>query len=159
MEFKKIESRYDKELAGLIRVNLEKVHLDIPGTVYYDENLDHLSDFYLADPARRFYYIAVDDSDRLVGGVGLAQIDIFEDCCELQKLYLSDDVKGAGLSYRMISMIEDKARELGFKRIYLETHDCLEAAIHVYRKTGYREIEKPEGLVHATMNKFFIKEL
>ncbi len=33
------------------------------------------------------------------------------------------------------------------------------AAIHVYEKAGYREIEKPEGVVHATMNRFFIKDI
>ena len=59
----------------------------------------------------------------------------------------------------MISLIEDKAKELGSQRMYLETHDNLEAAIHVYIKSGYREIEKPACIVHATMNRFFIKEL
>ena len=43
-------------------------------------------------------------------------------------------------------------------RIYLEAHDNLEAAIHLYKKCGYREIDKPESVVHATMNRFFIKE-
>jgi putative acetyltransferase len=43
--------------------------------------------------------------------------------------------------------------------MYLETHDNLAAAIHVYEKAGYREIEKPEGVVHATMNRFFIKDI
>ena len=54
--------------------------------------------------------------------------------------------------------IEDKAKELGYERMYLETHDNLAAALHVYKKCGYKEIEKPTGVVHATMNRFFIKE-
>jgi hypothetical protein len=37
--------------------------------------------------------------------------------------------------------------------------DNLAAAIHVYEKAGYREIEKPEGVVPATMNRFFIKDI
>lgn len=100
-----------------------------------------------------------DDNDKLIGGIGLAEFGFFEDCCELQKLYLDDRVKGAGLSYKLISLIEDKAKELGYKYMYLETHDNLAAAIHVYEKAGYREIEKPEGVVHATMNRFFIKDI
>ena len=100
-----------------------------------------------------------DENDKLIGGIGLAEFEFFEDCCELQKLYLSDEVKGAGLSYKLISLIEDKAKELGYKRMYLETHDNLAAAIHVYEKCGYKEIEKPAGVVHATMNRFFIKEI
>lgn len=159
MKFSELTPDHDLALADLIRINLKKHHLDIPGTVYYDDNLNHLSDFYLSDPADRYYYVMTDDSDKLIGGIGLAKFEFFEDCCELQKLYLADEVKGAGYSYKLISLIEDKARELGYKRIYLETHDNLAAAIHVYEKCGYKEIEKPAGIVHATMNRFFVKEL
>ena len=44
-------------------------------------------------------------------------------------------------------------------KIYLETHTNLPTAIHMYEKSGYREIDKPEGVIHSTMNKFFIKDL
>ncbi len=157
MKISEIKPEYDLELAELIRVNLKKYHLDIPGTAYYDENLNHLSDFYLGDPDKRAYFIVTDDSDKLVGGIGLADIELFEDCCELQKLYLADEVKGEGLSYKMISLVEDRAKELGYKRMYLETHDNLAAAIHVYEKYGFKEIEKPADIVHSTMNRCFIK--
>ena len=36
----------DPWIAAIIRTNLEKFHLDIPGTVYFDPELDHLSSFY-----------------------------------------------------------------------------------------------------------------
>lgn len=154
-----LKPEYDPELADLIRCNLKKHHLDIPGTVYFDDNLNHLSDFYLADPERRFYYVAIDDSGKLVGGIGMAEFEFFDSCCELQKLYLADEVKGAGFSYKLISLIEEKAKELGYKRMYLETHDNLAAAIHVYEKSGFKEIKKPTCIVHATMNRFYIKDL
>ena len=159
MKYRSLQPDDNLELAELIRTNLKKHHLDIPGTVYYDDNLNHLSDYYLADPARRYYYVLTDESGKLVGGIGLAEFDCFEDCCELQKIYLADEAKGAGLSYKLISLIEEKARKLGYKRMYLETHDNLAVAIHVYEKCGYKEIEKPAGVVHATMNRFFIKEI
>ncbi len=155
--FIELRPEYDLALAEIIRANLKKYHLDIPGTVYFDDNLNHLSDYYLAKPDERYYYILTDD-DKLIGGVGLARFECFEDCCELQKLYLADEAKGEGLSYKMMSIIEDKAKELGYKRMYLETHDNLAIAIHVYERCGYKEIEKPEGVVHATMNRFFLKE-
>ncbi|MBO4368156.1 MAG: N-acetyltransferase, partial [Clostridia bacterium] len=101
MKICELKAENDPALADLIRVNLKKYRLDIPGTVYFDENLNHLSDYYLADPAERFYYVMIDDNDRLVGGIGLARFEFFEDCCELQKLYLADEVKGAGLSYKL----------------------------------------------------------
>ena len=59
----------------------------------------------------------------------------------------------------MISFIEDKMREAGFSASYLETHDNLRAAIHIYEKTGYREIESPAEVVHSTMTRFYLKKL
>jgi putative acetyltransferase len=158
MKYREICKADDTALAAIIRKNLKAHKLDIPGTVYFDSNLDHLSEFYLGDKTERFYYIALEDEE-VVGGVGLAKLDFFDDCAELQKLYLDDSVKGSGIGYTLISMIEDKARELGYKQMYLETHDNLAAAIHIYEKSGYKEIEKPAAVVHSTMNRFFIKQL
>ncbi len=159
MRFNKITPGDDKKLSDIARYNLKKHNLDIPGTAYYDENLNHLSSFYLDDAAKRFYCVVRDDNDNVIGGIGLAELDFFENCAELQKLYLTDSAKGSGIGYKLISLTEDKARELGYKRIYLETHTNLAAAIHIYEKCGYKEINKPAEVVHATMNKFYIKEL
>lgn len=149
----------DFPLAELIRYNLASHDLALPGTVYFDENLYHLSDFYLAEGKKRFYYILKDEKGEVLGGIGLAELDFMENCAELQKLYLADSVKGHGIGYRLIELIEEKARELGYSRMYLETHTKLDAAIHIYEKSGYKLIEKPEGVVHGAMNRFYLKDL
>ena len=159
MKLREITEADNNTLAEIVRDNLKKHSLNLPGTVYYDDNLYHLSDFYLGDKVKRFYYIATDDSGKIIGGIGLAEFEFFENCAELQKLYLTDEAKGSGLGYKLIEAIEDKARELGYKKIYLETHTNLAAAIHIYERCGYREIQKPEEVVHATMNRFYIKDL
>ena len=156
IEYRKLAPEYDAALAALIRSNLKAHHLDIPGTVYYDEGLDHLSSFY--DHPGRMYYVLLENG-RLVGGIGLAEIGIFPDCCELQKLYLDDSVKGRGLGYQMIARVEETAGQLGYRRVYLETHTNLKAAMHIYGKSGYREIERPESVVHSTMDHFYLKQI
>ena len=158
MRYRKISPTYDIEVAELVRSNLKEHQLDILGTVYFDDNIYHLSAFYNAEPGKRIYYVLMDDTDSVVGGVGLAEFEGIEDCAELQKLYLDDSVKGRGLSYDMMRRIETAARELGYKRMYLETHNNLKAAIHLYEKCGYKEIERPKAVVHSTMNRFFLKE-
>jgi putative acetyltransferase len=158
MKFREISRADNATLAEIIRSNLKANKLDIPGTAYFDEHLDHLSDYYLGNREKRYYLIAAED-DEAVGGIGLAEYEFFGKCAELQKLYLSDSVKGKGIGYTLIRMIEEKARELGYNKMYLETHSNLTAAIHIYEKSGYREIEKPAGIVHSTMDRFFIKEL
>ena len=156
MEYKPLKSEYDAALANLVRTNLKAHQLDIPGTVYFDEGLDHLSGFY-HHPGRAYYVLL--DNDKLIGGIGLAEFGGFPDCCELQKLYLDDCAKGQGLGYEMIRLIEKKAAELGYKQIYLETHTNLQAAIHIYEKAGYVQIRRPDSVVHSTMNRFYLKEV
>ena len=53
----------------------------------------------------------------------------------------------------------ERAKEMGYKKMYLETHTNLKAAIHLYEKTGYKHIERPQSVVHSTMDRFFLKEL
>ncbi len=156
-KLKEIAEKDNAAIAAIIRDNLKKHKLDIPGTVYFDEGLDRLSDLYKSADGR--YYVLEDDNKQVIGGIGFARFEKMEDTAELQKLYLADAAKGSGLGYELISFIEDRMREAGFKFSYLETHDNLEAAIHIYEKAGYKEIERPKEVGHSTMNRFFKKEL
>ena len=158
MHYRIINPKDDLILADIIRTNLKANNLDIPGTVYFDDNLNHLSDYYLASP-RRTYFIALDDADNIIGGIGLAELDFMDGTAELQKLYLTDAAKGQGLSYKLMELVEKAAVDRGYKQIYLETHTNLMTAIHVYEKCGYKLIEKPIEVVHSSMNRFYLKGL
>ena len=96
---------------------------------------------------------------RFLRKTSLDEFPQFQDCAELQKLYLADSAKGRGLGYRLISFIEDKMSEAGYKFSYLETHSNLKAAIHIYGKSGYSKIARPEGVVHGAMTDFFFKDI
>ncbi|MBQ9198048.1 MAG: GNAT family N-acetyltransferase [Clostridia bacterium] len=156
MRYERLTAEYNAALAALIRKSLKAHRLDIPGTVYFDAGLDDLSSYY--DRPGRAYFVLLED-ERLAGGIGLAEIGVFPACCELQKLYLDEAFQGHGLGYGMIDRIESEAKKLGYHRVYLETHTNLQAAIHIYEKSGYRQIARPDGVVHGTMNRFYLKTL
>ena len=59
----------DARLAEIIRQNLEKKHLNIPGTAYFDPELAHLSRFYAALPEKRAYFVA-ECGGEVLGGAG-----------------------------------------------------------------------------------------
>ena len=156
--FHKIGPSDDTALAALIRRSLKAHGLDLPGTAYYDAALDHLSEFYTAAPDKRAYFV-LSENGETVGGIGLSEFPFLPGCAELQKLYLADRFKGRGLGYRLMERVEAEALRLGYRQIYLETHTNLAAAIHVYERAGYREIPRPAGVVHSTMNRFYRKNL
>ena len=153
---RKITPEDDPAVAALVRDNLKKFSLDIPGTVYFDEGLDHLSGFYNSDVCK---YFVAEAEGKIIGGIGFAPFTPMKDTAELQKLYLADEAKGNGIGYELINFIEGKMRKAGFKQSYLETHKNLQAAIHIYEKSGYHEIERPKEVVHSTMDRFFLKGL
>ena len=159
MIFRKIEKKDNSTIANIVKRNLESYGLNIKGTAYFDECLDNLFDFYNQQPLERQYWVVVDDCGIVVGGAGFAKLPYIEGCCELQKIYLIDAYKGKGLGVKLLDFIVGKARDIGYSKMYLETHDKLDLALKLYVKYGFNDIEKPDFVVHSTMNKFFIKEI
>lgn len=158
-EIRPIRRSDDKLLAPIIRKNLEAYHLNITGTAYFDPELDHLSQFYGGKPDSRAYFVLTDETGKVLGGAGFAEFPSLPDCAELQKLYLTDAAKGNGLGRGLVETVELYAECMGYKRLYLETHSSMKQAASLYQKMGFTPITKPEGVIHETMNRFYIKEL
>ena len=154
-----ITAQDDQAIAEIVRQNLKAYHLDIPGTAYFDPELDCLSEYYSAQPDRRRYFIAEQEDGTVIGGVGIAEFSGFEHCAELQKLYLADEAKGKGFGKQLMQTAEQYAKAAGYRLLYLETHTNLETAIGLYEKLGFRRIEKPAAVLHSTMNRFYLKQL
>ena len=156
-KIRKITPADNADLAALIRYNLKKHGLDIPGTVYFDSCLDDLYSYY--EKTCGEYYVLTDKAGKVVGGIGFEKFSRIPQGVELQKMYLSDSVKGKGLSYFLIGFLTERVKEAGFQKIYLETHSNLSAAIHVYEKCGFVRISRPEEVEHSTMDHFYLKIL
>lgn len=159
VEIKNITAAEDAAMARIVRANLAAYGLDIPGTAYFDPELERLSEFYDADPGGRAYYVAVDADGTVLGGAGFAEFEGLPQTAELQKLYLADAAKGRGLGKRLTQLVADGARSCGYKQLYLETHTNLQAAISLYEHLGFKQIDKPVVVGHNTMNRFYVLEL
>ncbi|MCI1636324.1 GNAT family N-acetyltransferase [Bifidobacterium sp.] len=163
MYIRNIEQRDDAAIKTIIRQSLAEFGLDVPGTAYFDPQLGNLSAFYAG--VQGAYFVACDDSGHVIGGAGYAPIgdgqdisDNYHGIAELQKLYVSEESRGSGASYRLIEHIEHSAQQHGFTTLYLETHHALEAAMHVYERLGFQPIDGPLGdAQHTTMDRFYTK--
>ena len=58
-----------------------------------------------------------------------------------------------------MEIAENWASEAGYKQLYLETHSNLRAAMKLYEKLGFRQIERPQTVLHGTMDHFYLKKL
>ena len=64
---------------------------------------------------------------------------------EIKRMYIKPEYRGQGLGRTMLSKLIDRGREFGFSKLRLETADFFEAAQHLYRTVGFRDIEEYHG--------------
>lgn len=60
--------------------------------------------------------------------------------CELAKLGVDPSAQGQGIGNLLCTTLIQKAKQLGYKRIFLEGSTKLQASISLYQKLGFKEI-------------------
>lgn len=98
-----------------------------------DRDLDDIEASYLGRGGA--FDVLVDDNGSVVGTIGLYPID--ESTVELRKMYFLKEIRGRGLGKALLARMVERARELGFQRITLETASVLKEAIGLYTSFGF----------------------
>jgi ribosomal protein S18 acetylase RimI-like enzyme len=101
----------------------------------FNEELANLPGDY-APPSGRLY-IAYDD-DVPLGCVGLRKLD--DTTCEMKRLYVKPSHRGKKLGKLLVETIIVDAKEIGYKRMVLDTLSRMKEAVAMYRKFGFKEI-------------------
>lgn len=82
------------------------------------------------------------------------------DCeVELKRMYVAGSHRGQGVSRRILGFLEERARELGFSRMLLETGDEQHAAISLYQSSGYLRIDAFGEYAGSPRSVCFAKDL
>ena len=104
-----------------------------------DADLADLDLHYFSRQGR--FDLLVGDNDEIVGTVAIHRTT--PELCELRKMYLSPTVRGSGWGQRLLDHALSEARQLGYKRIWLESAHCLETAVFLYRRNGFEDFDAP----------------
>ena len=145
-------------IAKVIRDTLAEFGANHPGTVYYDETTDHLSDLFSVNGST--YFIAEEDGV-ILGGSGIYPTEgLPADTCELVKMYLVPSARNKGLGGLLINKSLEFAKEAGYKQVYLESMPELQKALSVYEKFGFEYLSGPMGNSgHFGCSKWMLKKL
>jgi GNAT superfamily N-acetyltransferase len=99
-------------------------------------------------PPRGEFLVGFDESGTPVCGGGLK--DLGHGACEIKRMYVVPEARGAGLGRELLRELEDAARKLGYERARLDTGPDQHGARHMYQAAGYEEIENFNGNPMAT---------
>ena len=101
----------------------------------------------LGPPYGGFWVGYVDGEPACCGGVKRLPD---EGACEIKRMYVVPALRGRGLAHRLLAVLEDRARELGYRVARLDTGHHQHDARHIYETAGYVEIPNFNANPHAT---------
>lgn len=157
MDLRQITPADNQQMQAIIQTDLKAYGLDLPGTVYFDPEIKALYQTY-QKITNGTYWVLV-DGPKVIGGIGIAPYPGYPGTCELQKLYLLNSYQGQGLSKRLMTQALTYAKA-HYQVCYIETHDALVAAWHLYESYGFEKLAKPLGQgAHSVMNRWYTKTL
>ena len=159
MEYRirQIESKDNKQVENVIRTCLIEYGANHEGTAWADPDLGRFSEIYNKEAHK--YWVAVDENDNVVAGVGIGDLPGAEDVCELQKMYCLKEHRGNGIATSLIKIAFDFAKKY-YSKCYLETLENMIEAQRFYEKNGFVRLNGPlVNTGHFACDVCYLKEL
>ncbi|QIC49611.1 GNAT family N-acetyltransferase [Lysinibacillus sphaericus] len=157
MIIQEIKKEDNAKVKEIIQDSLESLGLAVPGSAYFDPQLNDLYQYY--NNLKHANYWVVELDGKVVGGIGIAPFSEQDKVCELQKLYLSPKVQGLGISKKLMETALSFASK-HYEKCYLETMHELKTACILYEKFGFTLLQEPlPGSEHSTMDAWYLKDL
>jgi putative acetyltransferase len=78
-------------------------------------------------------------NEHIAGCIAVRPLD--KDICEMKRFFVRSKFRGYGIGKKLSEAIVEKAKEIGYAKIRLDTHNTFKAAIGIYRKLGFKEID------------------
>ena len=93
-----------------------------------------------APPGGQMLFVRDSVDNALVGSVAVRPVPDVPDMCEMKRLYLRPAARGFGLGRHLAVAVMDEARQLGYRRMCLDTLPKLAEAQTLYRSLGFRQV-------------------
>ncbi len=158
MIIRKIQPKDNSKIEQIIKAALIEFGLPTTGTAFEDEETLSMFDAYQIE--RAVYYVLEIDGE-VFGGGGIKQLKgSDETICELQKMYFDPKIRGKGYGQIFFEKCMQAAKDFKYQQCYLESASALEAAIHIYRKNGFKHLTSHLGNTgHFSCSVWMLKEL
>lgn len=127
----------------------------------YSINDPEVADMYLHYDTPGAVYFVLEEEGEIYGGGGIGPLSEGKaDTCELKKMYFYPEARGKGLGTKLLKLLLEAARNMGYKHCYLETVERMEKANLLYNKFGFKKLVSQEGCTgHSGCDTFYVLDL
>lgn len=144
MEIRQYQAADHDAVWALHKLGMQQVEADLGDGAYTD--LHQIEEVYLNN--RGEFLVGILDG-RLVAMGAIKQTT--EERAEVKRMRVHPDVQGRGYGQRMLTLLEARAVELGYMTLHLDTSSGQAAAIGLYRKNGYRQLDETKEVQGLTL--------
>lgn len=154
---REIQPKDNKQVENVIRTCLIEFGANHEGTAWADPDLGRFSEIYNTEGNK--YWVIEDENEKILGGVGIGNLEGTDKICELQKMYCLPEIRGKGLSHKLMDIALKYAKQY-YKKCYLETLPNMIAAQKFYEKYDFIRIYEPViKTEHFACDVLYIKDL
>ena len=140
---RQIKPEDDAAILSIVRNAFEELGAPRTGSVYDDPRTLHLSHEFLRKDAE---YWVIEKDGEVLGGCGFYPTEGLPDgMAEIVKLYFSPALRGKGMGRKMLDYIAGRAKEIGYKKLYIESFPQFSNAVRLYERFGFRHIAHAIG--------------
>ena len=151
MEIRQYQAGDCDAVWALHKLSMQQVAADLGDGAYTD--LHQIEQVYLNN--RGEFLVGILDGRLVAMGAVKRTTD---ERAEVKRMRVHPDFQGRGFGQMMLTLLEARAVELGYAMLHLDTSSGQDAAIGLYRKNGYRQLEETKEVQGLTLL-FFEKSL
>lgn len=150
MKIRRFQDNDKSAVFALHQLAMENAGGYLPGP--WDSDFESIQQIYLSGGGE----FLVGEIDGEIVAMG-ALLPVDAETAEVKRIRVSPAVQGQGLGEKMLTTLERRADELGYKWLTLDTLEMQTSAVKLFRRNGYLEIGS--GSFEGRKQLWFRKEL
>lgn len=153
-----LEQKDNPAIRSIIRTVMPEFGASGQGFAIHDAEVE---DMYAAYSQNGHAYFVFEENGRILGGGGIGPLKGGDaDTCELKKMYFLSEGRGKGMGQKVLTACLQAAKDLGYKKCYLETFNTMHLAMKLYERNDFKKINGPCGNTgHFACDVFYEKML
>lgn len=151
MDIRRYEPQDKEAVRSLHERAFSTVQGGYSGRGAWDDDLDNIEEVYLKAGE---FLVGITDGKIIAMG---ALKQIAPGRGEIKRMRIDPELQGQGYGQTILTLLENRARELGFTSLQLDTSEYQKPAQRLYEKNGYKEMRR--GMVGKYPTIFYEKAL